>query len=93
MGAALEFGSQVRVSDGETIDEGKTVDVGGMTGRVCDPDGYESHETGERMVGVERDADHGGGHRMVPERRVQRGRSGRVFGGLGRAYDRIFGKR
>lgn len=93
MPKALELGSAVRVADGETIDNDQTVDVGGMSGRVCDGEGYENTETGARMIGVQLDDEHGGGHLMVPDTRLQSSGGARTFGGLGAAYDRIFGRK
>lgn len=85
----------VRITEGETLNHDEVkVDVGGMTGVVCDDVPYENAKTGESMIGVKLDSEHGGGHAYVPASRLRPGRTpsvGAILADEARAiFDRIF---
>lgn len=93
MGQVAE-GDAVRIREGETLNhDNEHIVVDGMCGRVNDSEGYEQSESGKHMVGVKLDEEHGGGIAYVEEGRLDRGHGRRSFGGLGAAWDRIFGRR
>lgn len=91
----LREGAKTRIRHGHTIDDtDRDVDVSGLTGTIDDAEGYDNERTGDRMVGVKLDAEHGGGIVYAPAQRLH---SGGAFVGFSAKFaanfDRIFGKK
>ncbi len=90
-------GNDVHIKQGETENHDDVrIDVGGMTGKVCDDEPYDNLSTGEAMIGVKLDSEHGGGHAYVPASRLGHGQPSSFGAFIGRAaeeFDRIFGKK
>lgn len=96
MGRRLRQGEEVRIAKGSTKNHDMVpIECSGMTGVICDDAPLESTASGNMLLGVKLDPEHGGGHAYVPAHYLKQGRSTSVGAMLSEAaratWDRVFG--